>query len=130
MSWLRISRYISRILALNAVADPNDRTPQRGAVSSELFGNLSTLREVFSHTPDLIVCEFFYKQAGQQAALVYFSGLSDKNAINNNLLRPLMFHTVSDEQNLPVTAGAHRTLVDWLDIEHAVLLIYRGCCPS
>ncbi|SFI35076.1 spore germination protein [Paenibacillus sp. UNC496MF] len=95
----------------------------RAPVAAGLERNLAELRRVFSHTPDLVVRTFRYEQAGRQAALVYLSGLSDKNAINNNILHELMRHVPDGSPSgyLPVTLGRLKRRADWPLIERDIL---------
>ncbi|MGG1552863.1 spore germination protein [Paenibacillus ferrarius] len=111
----------------------------RGPLASELSDNLARLAAEFSHTPDLVVRTFTYKQTGAKAALVYLEGLVDKNAINNHVLRQLMFQTLEDSAGeaveLPVAIGEMRSLTDWGDVEHTLLhgysiLFIDGQFPS
>lgn len=65
--------------------------PPSDTISTSLVQNITYLHSQFSQTPDLVVRHFFIMQSGDQAALVYLSGLVDKNTINNNVLRSLQF---------------------------------------
>ncbi|MBO7742625.1 spore germination protein [Paenibacillus sp. MWE-103] len=100
-------------------ASPNGRAP----VAAELERNLAELRRVFSHTPDLVIRTFRYEQIGRQAALIYISGLSDINAINNNILHELMRHVPGESPSgyLPVSLGRMAVCGDWSQIEHGLL---------
>jgi spore germination protein len=68
-------------------------------ISSHLPQNVEHLHNLFSEAPDLILRQFTIKKTGEQAALAYFKGLSDKNAINNNVLRPLQFELGHDDSD-------------------------------
>ncbi|WP_225442453.1 spore germination protein [Paenibacillus lycopersici] len=96
---------------------------QRGSLSSDLKSNLAMLRQVFSLAPDIVVRTFRYQRTDRQAALIFFSGLSDKNSINNNILRELILLQPdgSPESFLPVTVGKLIFCTSWAQLEKAVL---------
>ncbi|MDF2663524.1 MAG: spore germination protein, partial [Paenibacillus sp.] len=93
------------------------------SISMDLQQNLAYLLAQFTHTPDLIVRQLTIKQSEEQAALVYLDGLTDKNSINNNVLRPLQFESESSDAvgGLTVTIGQVLSLTAWSQIESAVL---------
>jgi spore germination protein len=92
-------------------------------ISASLAQNTTYLQSLFSQTPDLVVRHFIIKQSGDQAALVFLSGLVDKSAINNNVLRPLQFETGSDDsgRGFTINVGQINPLLSWSQIESAVL---------
>jgi spore germination protein len=92
-------------------------------ISIHLPDNLTYLHDQFTNTPDLIVSQFTIKQTGELAALVYLDGLTDKNAINNNVLRPLQFEAGSSSpgDRVFLTIGQVGPLYKWLQIESAIL---------
>lgn len=55
----------------------------------------SGLQNLFTDTPDLIHRQFKIKQTGELAVLAYLDGLTDKNAVNHDVLRPLQFESGS-----------------------------------
>jgi spore germination protein len=92
-------------------------------LNSDITCNLAEINSRFSLIPDLVVREFVIQQSGKRAALVYMLGLSDKNAINNNILRPLLEGPVSGESTdseLPVTVGNIRWFTEWSKVEHTI----------
>ena len=61
--------------------------------------------------------------SGKRAALVYLLGLSDKNAINNNILRPLLHKPGAGESTdgeLPVAVGNIQWFTEWSKVEQAI----------
>ncbi|UKS28017.1 spore germination protein [Paenibacillus sp. HWE-109] len=92
------------------------------SISAALPQNMAKLHSLFSQTPDLIVREFTIIQTGEQAALVYLDGLADKNAINNNVLRPLQFETGSGDARggFKVNVGQVQSLYTWSQIESTI----------
>ncbi|MEK8128812.1 spore germination protein [Paenibacillus filicis] len=95
-------------------------------LSESLQQNLAELNRLFSLTPDLIIRQFTIKQSRDPAALVYLDGLTDKNAINNNVLRPLQYEEQSGEENgeFKVSVGQVQSLQTWQQIESC---IFQGC---
>lgn len=59
-------------------------------ISEQLDENIRILQGIFTMAPDLVIRTFESTYMEGRVALVYLSGLVDKNAINNNLLRPLL----------------------------------------
>lgn len=119
----RLFRWTNRIFIQAAEPGQNSNfAPASNALHTTLTENVKALQTIFNKTPDLVVRTFIYKQTGSQAALVYLSGLVDKNAINNNVLRQLMFHKVEEaEVELPVTLGLMSTITTWEQIETSIL---------
>ncbi|MEW9700012.1 spore germination protein [Paenibacillus sp. SI8] len=94
---------------------PND------LISTSLPENIQYAHTTFTQAPDLIVRQFTIKQTGDQAALIYLNGLTDKNAINNNVLRPLQYElgSVSAGGELTLMVGQVNKLHTWSHIESA-----------
>lgn len=92
-------------------------------LTSILTKNIVTLDGLFSKTPDLIVRFLEIKQTGEQGALIYLEGLVDKNAINNNVLQPLLYETGSKGADISVTIGDVQKANTWLKIES---LLFEG----
>ncbi|MFC5451028.1 spore germination protein [Paenibacillus aestuarii] len=99
------------------------KQPLSDTISTSLVQNITYLHSQFSQTPDLVVRHFLIMQSGEQAALVYLSGLVDKNAINNNVLRPLQFEKgySSALDNITVNIGEVQSLYTWPHVENAIL---------
>ncbi|QHW34665.1 spore germination protein [Paenibacillus rhizovicinus] len=101
----------------------NTTMDDHGPLAADLKRNLAMLKQVFSHAPDIVVRTFRYQKTGREAALIYFSGLSDKNSINNNILRELLLLEPegSPTSYLPVTVGKLMICSTWMQLERAVL---------
>ncbi|CAH1213804.1 Spore germination protein B1 [Paenibacillus allorhizoplanae] len=97
--------------------------PPSNTISTSLVHNLTFLQSQFSQTPDLVVRHFIIKKSGDQAALVYLNGLVDKNAINNNVLRPLQSETGNGiaVDDITVHVGQIQSLFTWSHVENAIL---------
>lgn len=83
---------------------------------------MAYLHNLFSEAPDLILRQFTIKKSGKQAALAYLKGLSDKNAINNNVLRPLQFELGHDDSDngFAISVGPIQPLNTWSEIEASI----------
>ncbi len=92
-------------------------------ISSVLSQNIADLHGLFSQTPDLVVRHFVIKQTGNQAAIAYLDGITDKNSLNNDVLRPLQFESDANAPgHLPrVNVGNIRTIRLWSELEMALL---------
>ncbi|MGG3471024.1 spore germination protein [Neobacillus pocheonensis] len=92
-------------------------------LSSVLFENISEIQSIFSQAPDLVVKNFVIKQTQSQASLVYLSGLTDKAAIQNHVLNPLLFEANKKfkDFDVQVSLGRVEQVTTWGDIESAIL---------
>ncbi|TXK81462.1 spore germination protein [Paenibacillus sp. N3.4] len=101
---------------------PSYNQQSNDPISKDLQENINEIHNLFTQTPDLIVRQFTIKQTGHQAALIYLNGLTDKNAINNYVLRPLQFETGSAEGigGLALTVGQINLLHTWRQIESVI----------
>ncbi|SFS57549.1 spore germination protein [Paenibacillus sp. BC26] len=91
-------------------------------LSAEMDANIADLQALLTQTPDLITRRFLIKSTQERAALVYLDNMTDKVAINNDVLRPLMHETVADaEIEHIITVGGIRTATDLYQIEQSVL---------
>jgi spore germination protein len=119
----RLFRWTNRVFIQAAEPGQNSHfAPESNSLHTTLTENVVALQTIFNKTPDLVVRTFVYKQTESQAALVYLSGLVDKNAINNNVLHQLMFHKVEAiDGELPVTLGLMSTITTWEQIETSIL---------
>ncbi|MDR6554745.1 spore germination protein [Paenibacillus qinlingensis] len=121
----RLFKTASRLIEISSEHGLEAPVPEMAEISPNLMANIEHLATIFSDTPDLIVRTFTYKQSSAPAALVYLDGLVDKNAINNNVLHELMFHTTADDRDeLPVALGQIKSLLSWESVENAILRGY------
>ncbi len=58
-------------------------------ISSSLDDAAARINEDFADTPDLVMRYFTIGQTGEKALLLYIAGLTDKNSIHHDVLRPL-----------------------------------------
>ncbi|MGA5691574.1 spore germination protein [Cytobacillus pseudoceanisediminis] len=92
-------------------------------ISSDLMANIEEIKSIFCETPDLVVRNFVITQSNRQAALVYLSGITDSQMINNHVLKPLLFESGKDncETDLRVSLGHIKETNTWPQIESAIL---------
>jgi spore germination protein len=98
--------------------------PEPGEVIHlSLDENLTVLRKLFSDTPDLFIRTFTIKQTQEQAALLFIDGLSDQQAINNDVLRPLQVPTEAGKpgDELMMNVGHIVEESCWSQIEISIL---------
>lgn len=91
-------------------------------ISEKLQDNIDMLRSTFTQTPDLVIRTFESTFMEGRAALVYLSGLVDKNSINNNLLRPLLNPSEGGSTSILdlLSVGSVSTYVDFASIEKEI----------
>ncbi|MEJ8546847.1 spore germination protein [Brevibacillus borstelensis] len=97
---------------------------QARPVSSSLSDNMRELRSLFPLTPDLIIRHLDNPVTRERAILVYLSGLVDRNAINNDIIRPFLEKRRARESSIfnVITVGSMDYITDWNDVEPAILL--------
>ncbi|GAA3407465.1 spore germination protein [Paenibacillus hodogayensis] len=100
-----------------------DKHQDGDLIGGDLAANVVHLKSIFTETPDLNIRHLIIKQSGEPAALVYLDGLTDKNSINNDVLRPLQLDSVRGDitDGLTVTVGRVHPLYSWPQIEMAIL---------
>ncbi|MFC4101582.1 spore germination protein [Paenibacillus xanthanilyticus] len=89
-------------------------------ISHDLEQNLLHLGRLFTDTPDLNIRHIPPRDTGERASLVYIEGLTDKNAINNNVIKPLMNRTDGLAIHA-VSVGRMAKLREWAPITSAIL---------
>jgi len=100
-------RYIFRRIRCSSLKNENDGSKQ-GNVSEKkssepllpcLERNLEAIRDALRGSSDLAVHEFnFGHDRRYRGAIVFISDMADKDEINKNILQPLMFGSVADQQ--------------------------------
>ncbi|HDR7671438.1 spore germination protein [Bacillus wiedmannii] len=90
-------------------------------LEASLSKNIAELQIVFSQSPDLVIRRFQITESGLEAALVYLSGLTDKELIQNHVLSPLMNSDFDTNTELPITLGQIKNINTWSQIENAIL---------
>ncbi|WP_373605263.1 MULTISPECIES: spore germination protein [Bacillus] len=89
-------------------------------LSSDLSENINQLQQIFQQAPDLVIRRFQFKN-GSEAALVYLSGLVDKQSIHNDILNPLIHNSFDSSKDLPVTIGEIQIInTSWKQVENAI----------
>jgi spore germination protein len=92
-------------------------------IASSTSINLQHLSMLFSGIPEITTREIPLK-TGHKSVLVYMNGLVDKNVINTNILRPLLYGKYNEKDSLEsaVTIGQIKKVQKWSDIEQALLI--------
>lgn len=104
------------------VTEAQAQTQLSNPLHGDLQARLLLLQKTFSQTPDLIVREFRIGNSKREAALAYLDSLVDKNALNNNLLQPLM-HQHGEMQDVlsAVPISQVEVTSSWTLVEERVL---------
>ncbi|WP_028549618.1 spore germination protein [Paenibacillus sp. UNC451MF] len=115
-SWLGKSKYASAY-------KPSQQQAVNDYITDNVTQNVAVLQQMFAKNPDLVVRLLHIKKSGERAALLYLSGLTDKNSINNNVLRPLQFESGGSEDDfgLALTIGHIQTKNRYSEIEYIIL---------
>lgn len=91
-------------------------------LSTDLETNLTQLQMLFSLTPDLITRRFRIKSTGSEAVLLYLHELTDRIAINRDILQPLMHEVDATSVEQTVTVGGINAAEQLNQVERAILL--------
>lgn len=74
----------------------NEQNPKQEVsqeLSESLENNLNTLKGIIGSSSDIIIRRFSFRaKKNIQAALIFIEGLIDKNLVNENIMKPLMFN--------------------------------------
>ncbi|MEF2967008.1 spore germination protein [Paenibacillus sp. M1] len=90
-------------------------------ISSSLEESLNSIQVIFAETPDLIVRKLFIKQTGEQAALVYMDGMTDKAQLHRDVLAPLQLETGGPSEDFITTVGNIKSHTDWAYIKLSIM---------
>ncbi|MED0680106.1 spore germination protein [Aneurinibacillus thermoaerophilus] len=92
-------------------------------IASSASINLQHVSMLFSGIPEFTIREIPLK-TGQKSILVYMDGLVDKNVINTDILRPLLYGEYNEKDSLEsaVTIGQIKKVQKWSEIEQALLI--------
>lgn len=97
------------------------KNSQDDVLSADLTQNTEKLPQLFSQAPDLVIRRFKIAGNKTDAALVYLKGLTDKDAIQNYVLKPLIQSCFDHNMELPITIGEVETVHSWSQIQDAIL---------
>lgn len=89
-------------------------------LATDLRTNLEKLSKLFPDTLDLNVRRLCIRATGEDAALIYIDGLTDKAEVNASILRPLLMQSDASGQ-LPIEIGRMTRICGWNDLIVAVL---------
>ena len=90
-------------------------------LDSDLSHNTEELQQLFSQAPDLVIRRFHITASQSEAALLYMTGLTNKDAIHNHVLKPLMNSSFDSNKELPITLGDIEIVYTYGDVENAIL---------
>ncbi|PSK10373.1 spore germination protein [Brevibacillus porteri] len=99
----------------------HEETAEDRLISIELFQNIKEIKQKFPASPDLVIHQFTTGLKQTRVALVYLDGLTDKNSLNNNILRPMMYDSREVNETPLPTISSCRTVSSWRDVENAIL---------
>ncbi|MFC5404081.1 spore germination protein [Cohnella soli] len=124
LSWLW-NRKRRRYRKVNPATTEQPRTQTNGnqePIRSDLSRNLEIAKQMFPEAPDLVFRRFSVGPHETPGALLYLAGLTDKNALNNHVLHPLIYGNAEGKSGFPPsTIGSMRKVADWNDVENAIL---------
>ncbi|WP_391572693.1 spore germination protein [Cohnella sp.] len=116
---------------------PEQSEGEEHPLDPDLSRNLEEVARRFPDWPDFIVFRFVSGSDQIPAALLYLDGLTDKKAINDNILQPMMS---SQQGNSPTrfpepTIGDVRRAHNWQKLEYAIMtgdcvLLLDGCAHA
>ncbi len=98
-------RLLSRKLPLWRATNNNnepkvDHNPASINLSRNLDDNLINIRNILGHSSDVIMHKMKLGAHGNlDAAIIYIDGLVERNLVNQDVLRPLMYHMQMAEDN-------------------------------
>ncbi|RNB90476.1 spore germination protein [Brevibacillus fluminis] len=90
----------------------------------ELSRNIEEIHRSFPASPDLVIYEVAVGPHGTPIALCYLDGMTDKNALNNNVLRPLMYGNTDPRNEIEIplpTISGFNIVTTWGDVVTAIL---------
>lgn len=79
---------------------PNSVAEGNTAVSSVVNENLEKIKKMLGQPSDLIIREMTVGASDSNCAILYLSGLSDKNLVNNNILKMVQLNSRQFDTNL------------------------------
>jgi spore germination protein KA len=115
--WLHVFRLLSKIsrfwLASNSKSETKaDHNYASIDLSKKLDDNLNNIRNILGQSSDVIIHKMKIGSHGTlDAAIIYIDGLVERNLVNQDILRPLMFHmqTVDNDNEMK-----HSNLIDFI----------------
>ncbi len=90
-------------------------------LDADLSKNIAHIQNIFRQVPDLVIRRFQITVDGLEAALVYLSGLTDRELIQNHVLSPLMNSDFDTNTELPIPLGPIKIINTLSQVENAIL---------
>lgn len=110
----------SKSSSLQDNAHFQEKNIEDSLLDTDFSKNIADIQNVFRQAPDLVIRRFQMKGDGLEAALIYLSGLTDKQLIQNHVLNPLMNHVFDTNKELPITLGQIKIIHTRSQIENAI----------
>lgn len=85
-----LSKIIRKFLSTKAPIYSNSGQKREEALFFHLQLNLKTVKDYFDHAPDLVIRELSVGVFNVNAALIYLEGLTDKEMVNEHLIKSLI----------------------------------------
>ncbi|MEH7381238.1 spore germination protein [Bacillus sp. JJ1533] len=97
--------------------------PNEELISLQLEANLAEIQSIFTKTPDLVVTKLVIEQTKAKASLVYLGELTDSTMVNEHVLRPLLFHvkTNNEDSSPKVSIARVKEVNKWSQITDGIL---------
>nr|EJQ74747.1 hypothetical protein IGC_04754 [Bacillus cereus HuA4-10] len=89
-------------------------------LDADLSKNIAHIQNIFRQAPDLVIRRFQITVDGLEAALVYLSGLTDRELIQNHVLSPLMNSDFDTNTELPIPLGQIKIINILSQVENAI----------
>jgi spore germination protein len=102
----------------------NIQTKKKQPLSSDLYTNVETIKTILSNSPDLVI-RFFTTRGNENVALIYLSSLINKPAVQDLILRPLMYeidktdHLTDINAHIPI--GKLDKMESWEEVKDGIL---------
>ncbi|MFB5253837.1 spore germination protein [Bacillus mycoides] len=97
-----------------------EKNIENSLLDADLSKNIADIQNIFRQAPDLVIRRFQITVDGLEAALVYLSGLTDKELIQNHVLSPLMHSDFDTDTELPIPLGQIKIINTLSQIENAI----------
>ncbi|TCP53392.1 spore germination protein [Tumebacillus sp. BK434] len=99
-----------------------NQSAKQDPLSQDLSQNIEEAKRLFPLSPDLVIYRFVAGAEKAPVALLYLDGLTDKNAINNHILNPMLHNPSEVIQGMPIPSiSGVRTVSTWDDVVAAIL---------
>lgn len=117
--------HFASIKKLCAEGVENNNKKYEIPLQAELKENLNNLRNILASSEDVIIHEFNFGMNRQvMGAVIYISGMINKDIINKSILKPLMYDTLMVQSNVSMNLNNVDTIVNNILTISEVIKIY------